>query len=180
MKISGFIWLDDIVQKLAWKHSVTQEEITKVFANSPRLYFVEKGNRKDENVYVAFGQTDGGRYLVVFFIYKKNRQAFILSARNMTKAERKSMERNKSSISKAETYKEIGEFWDENDLAGYWEQIEPVEFEIEIESQATYFPVETNLSTKLAAVAKRHGVSPETLLNLWIQEKTAEELAVKS
>jgi hypothetical protein len=90
------------------------------------------------------------------------------------------MARNKSSISKAETYKEIGEFWDENDLADYWEQIEPVEFEIEIESQTTYFPVETNLSAKLAAVARQHGVSPETLLNLWIQEKTAEELAVKS
>jgi uncharacterized DUF497 family protein len=89
MKISGFIWLDDIVQKLAWKHSVTQEEISEVFANSPRLYFVEKGNRKDENVYVAFGQTDSGRYLVVFFIYKKNRCALILSARDMTKAERK-------------------------------------------------------------------------------------------
>ncbi len=90
------------------------------------------------------------------------------------------MQKNKSSISKAETYKEIGEFWDKNDLTDYWEQIEPVEFEIEIESQTTYFPVETNLSTKLAAVAKRHGVSPETLLNLWIQEKTADESAVKS
>ncbi len=90
------------------------------------------------------------------------------------------MQRNKSSISKAETYREIGEFWDENDLADYWEQLELVEFEIEIESQTTYFPVETNLSTKLAAAAKRHGVSPETLLNLWIQEKTAEELAVKN
>ena len=90
------------------------------------------------------------------------------------------MRRNKSSISKAETYKEIGEFWDENDVTDFWEQIEPVEFEVEIESSTTYFPVETNLSTKLAAVAKRHGVSPETLLNLWIQEKTAEELAVKS
>ncbi len=89
MKISGFIWLDDIVQKLSWKHSVSQEEISEVFANSPRLYFVEKGNRKDENVYVAFGQTDGERYLVVFFIYKKNRHALILSARDMTRAERR-------------------------------------------------------------------------------------------
>ena len=79
MKISGFIWLDEIVQ----------EEVSDIFANTPRFYFVEKGNRKDENVYVAFGQTDRGRYLVVFFIYKKNQQAFILSARDMTKAERK-------------------------------------------------------------------------------------------
>jgi len=64
-------------------------------------------------------------------------------------------------------------------LADFWEQIEPVEFEVEIESQTTYFPVETNLSTKLAAVARQHGISPETLLNLWIQEKMAEELTTR-
>ncbi|CAN5621828.1 hypothetical protein BH18ACI1_BH18ACI1_06240 [soil metagenome] len=89
MKISGFIWLDDIVQKLLWKHSVTQQEVVELFENLPRLYFVEKGNRTGENVYVAFGQIGGGRYLVAFFIYKKNRQALISSARDMTKAERK-------------------------------------------------------------------------------------------
>ena len=48
------------------------------------------------------------------------------------------MEKNKSSISKAETYQEIGEFWDANDLTDFWEQTEPVEFKVEIESQTTY------------------------------------------
>ncbi len=57
MKISGFIWLDDIVQKLLWKHSVTQQEVVELFENSPRLYFVEKGNRTGENVYVAFNNS---------------------------------------------------------------------------------------------------------------------------
>ncbi|HXG83718.1 MAG TPA: BrnT family toxin [Pyrinomonadaceae bacterium] len=89
MKISGFIWLDDIVQKLLWKHSVTQQEVIEIFDNAPRLFFVEKGNRTGENVYVGFGQTGGRRYLVVFFIHKKNNQALILSARDTTKAERK-------------------------------------------------------------------------------------------
>ena len=42
MKITGFIWLDDIVQKLLWKHSVTQKEVIELFDNSPRLFFVEK------------------------------------------------------------------------------------------------------------------------------------------
>jgi hypothetical protein len=88
------------------------------------------------------------------------------------------MKRNKSSISDAETYQEIGEFWDDHDLADYWDKIEPVEFEVEIQSNTIYFPVESNLSTKLAAAAKKHGVSPETLVNLWLQEKIAEELAV--
>jgi uncharacterized DUF497 family protein len=93
MKISGFIWLEDIVQKLLWKHSVEQGEVVEVFNNSPRFFFVEKGIRKDENVYAAFGKTDGGRFLVIFFIHKVNRQALILSARDMTKAERKRYEK---------------------------------------------------------------------------------------
>ncbi len=43
------------------------------------------------------------------------------------------MKRAKSSISQAQSYKEIGEFWDSHDLADYWDQTEPVEFEVEIQ-----------------------------------------------
>jgi protein-L-isoaspartate O-methyltransferase len=43
LKITGFIWLEDVVQKLLRKHAVTQEEIAEVFANLPRFRFVEKG-----------------------------------------------------------------------------------------------------------------------------------------
>jgi hypothetical protein len=89
------------------------------------------------------------------------------------------MRRNKSSISKAQSYKEIGEFWDGHDLTDYWNRTEPVAFEVEIESEATYFPVETSLSAKLISLAERRGVSPETLLNLWIQEKVKEEATTK-
>jgi hypothetical protein len=89
------------------------------------------------------------------------------------------MRRNKSSLSKAQSYKEIGVFWDNHDLTDYWGQTEPVEFEVEIESEATYFPVETSLSAKLVSLAKQRGVSPETLLNLWIQEKVRDEAAAK-
>lgn len=70
MKIIGFIWLEKIIQKLIWKHSVTVQEVREVFVNSPRYHFVEKGDRKDENVYSAHGKTDEGRYLICYFIYK--------------------------------------------------------------------------------------------------------------
>ncbi len=89
MKIAGFIWLEEIVQKLIWKHSVETEEVGEIFLNNPRFRFVEKGHRKDENVYAAFRQTDGGRYLSCYFVYKDDNRALILSARDMTDAERK-------------------------------------------------------------------------------------------
>lgn len=86
------------------------------------------------------------------------------------------MSRGKSALSKAQSYKEIGEFWDTHDLADYWEQTQPVEFEVEIQSEVTYYPVDTTLSSRVRTVAKRRGVSPETLLNLWVQEKLQEEM----
>ena len=84
------------------------------------------------------------------------------------------MSRNRSSISKARSYKEIGEFWDAHDLADYWEQTQPVEFEVDIQSEVTYYPLDITLAAEVCSVAKRRGVSPETLLNLWVQEKLQE------
>lgn len=89
MKITGFVWLEDIVQKLIWKHSVDTSEVREIFLNQPRIRFVEKGHRKDENVYAAFGQTNAGKYLVCFFVHKKDNRALVLSAREMTGTERK-------------------------------------------------------------------------------------------
>ena len=40
-------------------------------------------------MYVALGQSDAGRYLTVLFVYKKTREALILSARDMAGKERK-------------------------------------------------------------------------------------------
>jgi uncharacterized protein len=44
-------------------------------------------------VYAALGQTGSGRYLIVFFVHKPDHRALILSARNMTAAERRRYEK---------------------------------------------------------------------------------------
>lgn len=51
---------------------------------------MNKGLFRGEDVYRALGQTAAGRYLVAFFIYKRSREALILSARDMDDKERKS------------------------------------------------------------------------------------------
>ncbi len=89
MNIEGVIWLRDIVDKLARKHHVETHEIEEVFESNPTIRFVEKGERQDEDVYLALGQSDEGRYLSVLFIYKQTREALILSARDMATKERK-------------------------------------------------------------------------------------------
>ena len=77
------------MQKLIWKQSVETKEVREIFLNNPKFRLIEKGHRKDENVYAAFGQTDAGRYLACYFVYKKDNRALVLSARNMTDAEKK-------------------------------------------------------------------------------------------
>ncbi len=58
-----------------------------------RYRFVESGHRPGEDVYAAIGQTDAGRYLIVFFIHKPANTALILSARDMDEKERRRYER---------------------------------------------------------------------------------------
>ena len=93
MYIDDFIWLSDIVEKLAVKHHVTQDEAEEVFFNRPKYRFVESGYRSGEDVYAVSGQTDAGRYLAVFFICKPANLALILSARDMDQKERRRYER---------------------------------------------------------------------------------------
>ena len=93
MRIRGIIWLDRTVEKLLEKHGLESFEVREVLRNSPWFRLVEKGHRRGENVYSAFGQTDSGRYVIVFFVYKRDGRALILSAREMSNTERKTYER---------------------------------------------------------------------------------------
>lgn len=95
MYIDDFLWLPDIVEKLFVKHHVTQDEAEEVFFNQAYFRFVESGHRSGENVYFAAGQSDTGRYLIVFFIHKPGNIALILSARDMDQKERKLYERKR-------------------------------------------------------------------------------------
>lgn len=92
LKINGIIWYEKIIEKLEQKHNVQQYEVREVFSNSPKFRYVEKGLYPNENVYAALGQTSAGRYLIIFFIYKTNKHALIVSARDMTRGERKKYE----------------------------------------------------------------------------------------
>ena len=69
---------------------MTVREVRQVLLNQPRIRFVENGNLPGENVYAAFGQTYGGRYLAVFFVFKPNlATAILISARDMEPTERR-------------------------------------------------------------------------------------------
>ena len=89
LQIYEVIWLSEFVEKLASKHNVKTTEVEKVLSNHPRFRRVSKGNRTGEDVYSAMGQTNEGRYLIVFFILKAHRRALVISARDMDEKERR-------------------------------------------------------------------------------------------
>jgi len=93
LKLSGIIWLEEIVEKIERRHHVTQDEVREILSGSSHFRFVENGHRRGENVYSALGQTGAGRYLIVFFIRKKTAQALLISVRDMSAGERRRYER---------------------------------------------------------------------------------------
>lgn len=93
MQIKRIIIPTYILEKLEWKHHVVEEEVHELLRGRHKLYFVEKGDVEGENVYLALGQTDTGRYLSVFFIYKKDKNALVVSARDMASKERRRYEK---------------------------------------------------------------------------------------
>jgi uncharacterized DUF497 family protein len=91
--IDDIIWLDAIVEKLAWKHWVLPNEVEEVLTGQCRIFKKEAGKVDGEHLYNALGTTRDGRYLSIFFIRKLNNKVLIITARDMNKNERKRYEK---------------------------------------------------------------------------------------
>lgn len=85
------------------------------------------------------------------------------------------MKRNNSSISKASSYSEMGKYWDEHSIDECWDETSDANFEFVAEPQITYFAIEKSLSEKIRLLAAKHGVSADTLVNIWVQEKVTDD-----
>lgn len=81
------------------------------------------------------------------------------------------MDENKlSSISKADTDDKIGEFWDNHDFTDFDTTAPDVKFEV-----TCAVPIEVELFSEIEKQAHKRGVKVETLVNLWLQQKLAEQ-----
>ena len=89
MKIKECLWLDNFVDKIIRKHNVSPEEVEQALSKDPFIKRLEGGHVKGEDLFIAFGRTNAGRYLSLLFVLKRDKRALIISARDMTKKERK-------------------------------------------------------------------------------------------
>ncbi len=76
-----------------------------------------------------------------------------------------------TSISKANTLEQVGEFWDTHDLTDYDNpRTSDIGFTV-----TPSVSVDEQLLDMLEKQAHRRGVKVETLVNLWLQQRLAEE-----
>ena len=93
MKIKQVLWYPKFVEKLRSKHLVEIEEAEQALQCNKLIRRVKRGHVKGEDVYLALGKTNGGRYLSIFFIYKKSHDVIIICARDMDKKEKRNYEK---------------------------------------------------------------------------------------
>lgn len=88
MRIDEVVWLAEIVDKLEQKHGVSVDEAEEVLHGPNRTFRVEVGLVQSEDLFAAYGRTESGRYLIVFYIAKPGRSALVISARDQSPKER--------------------------------------------------------------------------------------------
>lgn len=93
--VTGIICPQSVTEKIERQHGVTCWEVEDVLLGNPEFRRGPKGRRRGEDLYYALGQTDTGRYLFVVFIYKRNRKALIITARDMTDREKRGYRRRR-------------------------------------------------------------------------------------
>ncbi len=75
-----------------------------------------------------------------------------------------------TSISSVDTLEKVGECWDTHDFADFDTDAPDVQFDV-----TCAVPIEVDLFASIEEQARKRGVSIETLVNVWLAEKMAEQ-----
>lgn len=78
-------------------------------------------------------------------------------------------ERKTAGISGARSVEKLAEFWDSHSLADHWGQTREALFELRA-TRRRRVTIAPELYAEVEAMAHLRGVSPETLVNLWLTE----------
>jgi predicted HicB family RNase H-like nuclease len=70
-----------------------------------------------------------------------------------------------------ESVEELVEFFDNNDMSEYSDEMPEVHFDVDIQRRSFLVSVDKQLMKRLAEVAKAQHTSTEQLVNAWLEEK---------
>jgi uncharacterized DUF497 family protein len=99
----GFQWDEGNTEKNWLSHQVSRVEAEQVFFNRPLV--VTEGEQRAEHVarYYALGQTDTGRQLFIVFTIRDSERIRVISARPMSRRERRVYEHAKEKTAEADS-----------------------------------------------------------------------------
>ena len=88
MTPARFEWDEQNLEHIA-RHGVDPDEAEAILDNHPLLL------RSADGKYLAYGQTDEGRYLLVVFVRKSGPTVRVITARDLTDGEKKQYHRRR-------------------------------------------------------------------------------------
>ncbi|MEW6116573.1 MAG: BrnT family toxin [Nitrospirota bacterium] len=89
--VDGFDWVEGNINKNWEKHGVAHIECEEIFFNKPVMVKKDESRSMREHRYFALGKTDTERLLFIVFTVR-GRKIRVISARNMSRKERKAYE----------------------------------------------------------------------------------------
>lgn len=83
-----FSWDENKAERNLSKHGVSFDEAKTVFADSLFVDFYDPDHSEDEERYLIVGESNRGRLLIVSYTERRNDVTRLISAREITPAER--------------------------------------------------------------------------------------------
>ena len=87
-QLDGFEWDEENRDKNRLKHKVSNGECEELFFNQPLIILDDHKHSVEEKRYAAYGMTNEGRRLMVYFTVRKTKYR-VISARDMHRKERR-------------------------------------------------------------------------------------------
>ena len=86
------------------------------------------------------------------------------------------MEKSKKKVRIPEDFNDpmaASDFWDNHSVGDFLDGTTEVNFDVKMKKEPKYVALESELSIKVAKISRQKGISPETLVNLWVKEKVS-------
>jgi hypothetical protein len=83
-----------------------------------------------------------------------------------------------TSLSHSTNLADLAEFWDTHDATEFDAQTEPVAMQFALAQRHHYVAIDPDLLFSVRRMAQARGLSAESLINLWLQERVLSQASV--
>lgn len=176
-----FDWDEGNIEKNWEKHRVTSKEYESVFFSTPLLINFDRDHSQREKRFQALGQTSKNRKLFISFTIRRAKVR-VISARPMSKKERRIYEKNKKlkSIPKFKNEDEERDFWATHDSTDYIDWNNTVELDLSKLKPSTK-PITIRLTESLLydlkILANKKDVPYQSLMKIYLTERVKKEFS---